>query len=140
MGDRDISATGTTKSRVQLTAHNLWDPEEGLEEVVAFGVPDVLAVGVPDVLAVDVPDVPLVVEDGVRAFAGVAPFACAVTVVFTLIGAEELTARLARKTFKALNSCPRPVFSSYLLFVQCVPHVVPLGPPEHCLAAPSAEL
>lgn len=132
MGDRDISATGTTKSRVQLTAHNLWDPEEGLEEVVAFGV--------PAVLAVDVPDVPLVVEDGVRAFAGVAPFACAVTVVFTLIGAEELTARLARKTFKALNSCPRPVFSSYLLFVQCVPHVVPLGPPEHCLAAPSAEL
>lgn len=132
MGDRDISATGTTKSRVQLTAHNLWDPEEGLEEVVAFGVPDVLAVGVPDV--------PLVVEDGVGAFACVAPFACAATVVFTLIGAEELTARLARKTFKALNSCPRPVFSSYLLFVQCVPHVVPLGPPEHCLAAPSAEL
>lgn len=69
------------------------------------------------------------------------PFVCAVApVVLALVGAEELTARLATKTFKALNSCPRPVVPSYSLFVQRVPQVVPLSPPEHCLAAPRAEL
>lgn len=41
------------------------------------------------------------------------PFVCAVApAVLALVGAEELTARLATKTFKALNSCPRPVVPS----------------------------
>ena len=72
-----------------------------------------------------------VVEEGV---------VLAAVVVLTLVGAEELTARLARKTFRALSSCPRPVFPSYSSFVHCVPQIVPLPPPEHCLAAPAAEL
>ncbi len=67
-------------------------------------------------------------------------WAVAAAVVFALIGDEELTARLAKKTFKALSSCPRPVFPSCFSFVHCVPQAVPLSPPEHCLAAPSAEL
>lgn len=116
--ETDSRAAGIAKGRVQLAAHMRWDPEEGLDEVLAVGVPDVL----------------LVVEDGFG------PLACVATVVLALMGAEALTARLARKTFKALNSCPRPVFPSYLLSVQWVPQVVPLWPPEHCFAAPFAEV
>lgn len=56
------------------------------------------------------------------------------------VGAEALTARLARKTLKALNSCPNPVSPSYLFAVQLAPQAVPSSPPEHCFAAPSAEL
>lgn len=113
----DSRAAAIAKGRVQLAAHMRWDPEEGLDEVLAVGVPDVL----------------VLVEDGVGRLA------CVATVVLALMGAEELTARLARKTFKALISCPRPVFPSYLLFVQRVPQVVPLWPPEHCFAAPFVE-
>ena len=77
-------------------------------------------------------------EDGVAVlFVFVAVVAA---VALALVGEEELTARLARKTFKALNSCPSPVFPSYLSSVQRVPQAVPLWPPEHCFAAPSAEL
>ena len=119
-------AAGMTKDGVQLATHKRWDPEDGC--------------------AVGVPDVPALVGDGVGPFANVGPScvglsaAFAATVVFILVGAEDLTARLARKTLKALNSCPSPVFPSYLCFVQRVPQVVPLWPPEHCFAAPSAEL
>ena len=117
--DKNRRAAGITKDRVQPAAHERWDPEEGFDEV---------AVGFPDVV--------VVLEAEVVLFA----WAVAAAVVFALIGAEELTARLAKKMFKALSSCPRPVFPSYFFFVHCVPHVVPLSPPEHCLAAPSAEL
>ena len=115
-----------TKHAVQLATYKRRDPEEGF--------------------AVGVPDGPALVGDGVGPFAKDGPSCvglsavCAATVVFMLVGAEELTARLARKTLKALYSCPRPVSPSYLLFVQRVPQVVPLWPPEHCLAAPLAEL
>lgn len=124
--DKESTAAGIAKDRAQLAAHRRWDPDEGFADVV---------VGFPDVVVV-LPDVVVVLEDD-----GVVPFASAVlaTVVLALVGAEELTARLARKTFRALSSCPRPVFPSYSLFVQRVPQVVPFLPPEHCLAAPSAE-
>ena len=62
------------------------------------------------------------------------------TVVFAFVGAEELAARLAKKTLRALSSWPRPVLWSYSVFVHSVPHMVPSSPPEHCRAAPSAEL
>ena len=64
----------------------------------------------------------------------------AAVVVLAVVGQEELRARLARKTFKALNSWPSPVFPSYVFCVQRVPQAVPLSPPEHCFAAPCAEL
>ena len=104
------------KDRVQLAAHTRSDPDEGFDDVV-----------------VDFPDAVVGLEDGV-----VVLFASAV--VLALVGEEELTARLARKTFKALNSCPRPVFPSYVFYVQLAPQAVPLSPPEHCFAAASAEL
>ena len=117
---KDSRTAGATNDRVQLAAHNRSDPEDDFDEV---------AVAFPEVVAVEVED-------------GIVPFRPVVfgSVVFALVGAEELTARLARNTFNALSSCPRPVFPSYSLFVQCVPQAVPLSPPEHCLAAPSAEL
>lgn len=120
--ETDSRAAEMAQGRVQLASHVRWDPEEGLEEVLAVGGPSVLLLLV-------------VVADGFGPLAWVVA-----TVVLALMGAEALTARLARKTFKALISCPRPVLPSYLLSVQRFPQAVPLRPPEHCLAAPSAEL
>lgn len=112
-----------SKDNVQLAAaHERSDPDDGLTDVV---------VGFPDVEVVVVG-----LEDGVVPFDTVV----LASVVLTLVAAGELKARLARNTFIALNSWPRPVFPSYLVFVQSVPQAVPLAPPEHCFAAPSAEL
>jgi hypothetical protein len=46
----------------------------------------------------------------------------------------------AKKMFKALKSCPNPSLLSHSSLPQSLPHVVPLVPPEHCFAAPSAEV
>lgn len=127
---RTAEPLGSAKTRVQLAAHKRWDPEEGFDEV-GLDFPDVPVV---DEFAVGVPVVPVVIEDGMVSFV------CVATVVFALVGAEELTARLAKKMFKALNSCPRPVFPSYSLCVLCIPQAVLLAPTEHYLADPSAEL
>ena len=124
--DKASAAAETIRDRLELAVHKSWDAEEGV--------------------AVGVLDVPVLVGDWVDPFAEVRLSACAVplscfaTVVFASIGAGVLRARLARKTLNALNSCPRPVCPSYLLSVQRVPQVVPLGPPEHCWPAPRAEL
>lgn len=112
-------AAKTTKDRVQLATHKRSHPDEDFDDV-----------------GVDVPDVVVEPEDRVDVLF---PWVVA-AVVLALVGAEESTARLARKTFKALNSCPRPVFPSYLFFVQLAPQAVLLSPPEHCFAAPSADL
>ena len=128
--DEDSRAAGISKDRVQLAAHKRWDPGEGFDDA-GLDFPDVPVVTKS---AVGIPVVPVVTEDGM------VPFVCVATVVFALVGAEELTARLAKKTFKALNSCPRPIFPSYSLCVQCIPQAVLLAPPEHCSEAPSAEL
>lgn len=125
----DSRAAGINKDTVQLAARRRWDPEDGFEEVVV-DFPDV---PVSEEVAVGFPSL-VVLEDGALSVV------CVATVVFALVGDEELTARLAKKTFNALSSCPRPVFPSYSLFVQRVPQAVLLAPPEHCLAAPSAEL
>ena len=54
----------------------------------------------------------------------------------TLNGADELAARFAKMTSRALSSCPNPLLPSYLAEVQSKPQVVLLSPPEQEAAAP----
>ena len=48
--------------------------------------------------------------------------------------------RFATITFSALKSCPSPDVPSHSLLLQSLPHVVPFSPPEHCAAAPLADV
>ena len=50
------------------------------------------------------------------------------------------TFKFATITFSALSSCPSPDVPSHSLLLQSLPHVRPSSPPEHCAAAPLADV
>ena len=66
--------------------------------------------------------VPFIVESEAESFAG-----------------DPFAARLARKMFIALSSCPTPELPSQLSPVHLKPHVILFLPPEHDFPAPMAD-
>ena len=123
------NATAVTRNKVGMrfsTAESLdemlnpftWEPE-GLGEVSDF----VALVG----FGLAVAFVPIGLALGGLLLRELAP---------DLYGAEELAARLAKTTLRALSSCPNPLVPSNLADVQSKPQVVLLSPPEQEAAAP----
>lgn len=60
--------------------------------------------------------------------------------LFWVTGAATLVIKFAWITLKALICSPTPNLPSHVLLYHILPHVRPLLPPEHCPAAPCAEV
>ena len=90
-----------------------WLPELAESVVVPFAAPGVPMISVSDPASV------------------AEPFA---------VASLPPTFKFATITFSALSSCPSPDVPSHSLLLQSLPHVRPSSPPEHCAAAPLADV